>query len=274
MARPTIIIGPRVAQVTREAAEEALKSNPRIPKDAEYDMQQHQGFWIAAFVPKEAGPPFGGGDESEEAPSPKSESSGGGESDGGDSLPDDGGGSDDESEDPLKKKKGGDDMLLHQIMDALSQLGMALGVPIGAGAAGLGPDGLDAGPAGPGGPPGAGAPPPPPHAGPAGPPGHGGPPGAGAPPMPQKIMHEKAGPPPPSTFASVDPRHPWANMVGQVSHFTVASEIGSDSLESVEHELQTIANAGNFKIARFTPLRGQQGERAVEAVIETPRVRR
>ena len=281
MARPTILIGPPVAQMTREAAAEALKSNPKLPKDAEVEIQQHAGHWIAAFLPdQKTAAPFGPADDSEESAGPKSEGpDDSGPSDDGGGPPDDGG-SDDGGEDGAPKKKhegGGLEQVVHQLMQTVDAIATALGVPPAGAGAGLGPDSLDAGGPGgpPGGPPGMGGPPPPPPHGHGGPPGLGGPPG-GAPPMPQKVMHEKAGPPPPATFANVAKQadramHPWGHMVGQVSHFTVASEIGEDSYETVEQELQDLAKKGGFRVARFTPLVGQQGERAVQAVIETPR---
>ena len=275
MARPTILIGPPVAQMTREAAVEQLKNNPKLPKEAEFEVQQHAGHWIAAYIEKEAAPFGGPADDSEEAPSPKGESGGGDGGDDGDSSgapPEDPSSSDDDG--PPKKKKpgegGGLEAIVHQLADTVNAIAQALGVPpVGAGG-GMGPDSMDpmGGPPGMGGPP---APPGPPH-GHGGPPGMGGPPGGPGAPPPQKVMHEKAGPPPPATFAKVKEEHPWGHMIGQTRFFHVANEIGNDDYASVERELQHIARAGGFRVARFTPLVGQKGERAVQAIIETPRV--
>lgn len=285
MARPTILIGPPVAQMTREAAVEALKQNPKYA-GADIEVSQHAGHWIAAFVEKKAGfkeaAPFGGpADGDEESPAPKGESSGGGDDGGDDSSsggPDDDGLPSDDDGAPKKKHPGegggGLEQQVHQLLQQIEAISQALGIPpVGMGPdGGLGPDSMDAGP--PAGPPGAGGPPPPHagHPGMGGPPG--GPPGAGAPP-PQKVMHEKAGPPPPATFASVKQNHPWGHMIGEQPFFQVAEKLANnESYSQVEQELQHIAKAGGFRIARFTPLEGRQGEKAVHAVIETPRVQR
>lgn len=277
MARPTILIGPPVTEMTKQAAIEGLKQNPKFPRDGEAEITQHAGHWIAAFVEKTAAPFGGPSDDSEGSPGPKSEGDSGSEPSG-DSSPDDGGGPPDdgggEEGGPPKHEKGGLDAIVHQLAQTVDAIAQALGVPpVGGPPGGLGPDGLDAGlgggpPGGPpglGGPPGAGGPPPP----------HGGPPGAGGPPPPQHMLHEKSGPPAPATFANVakaadQALHPWGHMVGQAPFFVVAEEIGDDSFESVEKELQSLAKQGGFRIARFTPLVGQQGERAVQAVIEAP----
>lgn len=282
MARPTILIGPPVASMTREAALENLKANPKLA-NAEFEVQQHAGHWIAAYNEKVAAgfePPA---DDSEESSGPKSEGPDdeGGDDTGGGPPPDDGSGSDDGEGGPPKKKhgEGGLDSIVHQLADTVNAIAQVLGVPpVGAGG-GLGPDAGDpglGGPPGMGGPPG---PPPPshPHPGAGGPPGMGGPPGAGGPPPMQHVMHEKAGPPPPATFASVlanvKANHPWGHMIGEQQYFTVAERIANnESYAAIEGELQRLAKAGGFRVARFTPLEGRQGERAVQAVIETPRV--
>lgn len=276
--------------MTRQAAEKALVANPVFPAGSEYTMQELGGQWVAAI---HVAGPFPPADDSEESPAPKSE----GPDDSGpsDATPpgDDAGAppSDDGASDgggeggPPKehgeheKGKGGEDHLLHQVMDALTQIGQALGVPLGMGDSMVpGPDGGDpmgdpmGGP--PGGPGMGGPPVPPPH-------GHGGPPppGHGG---PDVSVHERAlkpGEVPPGgtpvgapAFASVSPDHPWAHTVGKVPHFRVAEELGEgQQIEDAEAELQSLASAGGFKVSRVQPLRGENGERVISAVIETPK---
>jgi hypothetical protein len=166
-------------------------------------------------------------------------------------------------------------------MDALTQIGQALGVPIGGmdsmvpGADGGDPMGDPMG--GPAGPDAGGPPVPPPHGHGGPPPGHGAPGGG-----PDVSIHERAlkpGEVPPGgtpvgapAFASVAADHPWAHTVGKVPHFRVAEELGEgQKIEDAEAELQSIASAGGFKVSTVRPLRGENGERIISAVIETPK---
>lgn len=277
-----LIKGPSVKQFTREAAIRALTANPQFPEGAEFTVEEDRGQWIAAVVTAEA-PPFGGGgpaDSGEEAPGPKSEGPDDSEPSADDAAPkgpsDDGGDSEGGDTPPHHEHgdKGGEKGELHQVLQMLHTLMEGLGLsgdPMGGMVPGM-DDGMGGG-MGPGGPAG----PPPPHGGHPGPamPPHGGPGGPAGPPPPEKILHEKAGPPPPTAFSSVRVAsdHPWYQTVGKISHFKVAEEISEDAdLASVEGELQAIASAGGFRIARFGEARDDAGQRIAHAVIQTPQI--
>ena len=272
-----LIIGPPVNAMERTAAEQALLQFPGFPEGAEYTVSTHAGHWIAAYRVKppekkeaqfkRADSPFGGpADSDEESPAPKSEGpddTAPDSDDGGDGPPkDDGDGPPEGLEDGDKDKGSGGKAgaELHKLLDLLTSIADALGVPIHdeGGLAGPPDDGLL-------GPPG----PPPPHSGPEGPP---------AP--PDKTIHEKSlkpGEVPPGgtplgapAFASISPNHPWAHALGVVSHFRVAEEIGDVPLTEVESELQSLASAGGFKVSQFRPLQGEHGERIASALITVP----
>lgn len=279
--------GPSTAEVSRQKAEEGLRRNAAVVAGAAYALEQFEGRWVAAIV-HEAAPPFGGppapggppgggpADASEEAPGPKSEGPDDQEpsaDEGG--APEGLGGEPDGDEGGDKKdKKGGEGHELHQVLDALTQIAEALGVPLGLGDSPVpGADGLDA-PAGPAGPPvpGAGGPPP----------GHPGAPGApggaaGAHGADQAIMHMKAlkpGEVPPGAtpasapaFSSVREDHPWGHIAGQVASFQVDSEIGDTPLADVESELQALASEVGYKVTRFGEGRNDEGQRVASAVI-------
>jgi hypothetical protein len=163
-----------------------------------------------------------------------------------------------------------------QVMDMLTAITQALGIPpMGADLGG--PQGIDgADPMGAGGPPpggppvGPGGPPPPGVGGPPGGPPHGHP-GAGGPPV--HAPHPGEAPSGPPLFSSVDPNHPWAHTVGKVAHFRVAENLGDQKLEDAEVELQAVARAGGFKVSQVRPLYGEDGQRVISAVISTPKQR-
>lgn len=283
-----LVMGPPISGpngMSKEAATQALKRHPEFPKGADFTVQAMDDRWVAAFVVKSEFPPSGG-DQEEESPAPKSEP-GGDEGaapepsdSGSDEKKDDGGsdgppsdGGDGEEHKHHDGDKGGG---LHEIKALLDLICTSLGIDPTMALGGPdsmvpGPDGGLGGPPPPGGP--AGPPPGPPGAG-GPPPGHGGPPGE------QKIIHQRAlkpGEVPPGgtpmgspSFSSVKD-HPWANTIGKVPHFRVAEEIGDRDIVEVENELQTIARAGGFKVARFTPFRDENNKRHVTAVISTPK---
>lgn len=250
--KPTVefIPGPPTTEMTRTAAETALQRHPLIREGASYALEQHQGHWIASII-HQAAPPFGGGGD-DEAPTPdvsKPDDLGG---DGG--PPSDDGG---DSDGPPKKEKGGSDALLHQVMDALTQIGAALGVPIGVGDSPI--PGADAAPA----PPGPGGPPP-------------GPPGGG----PDVKMHERAmkpGETPPGgtplgapAFASVRADHPWAHLAGKVASFKVADQIGETPIVEVLDELTSLAKEIGYS-AKVREARDADGNRIAEGLITAHR---
>lgn len=267
----SLIPGPLTSEMTREAAETALRNHPGFSKDASVQLEQLEGRWIAAIV-KEAGPPFGGApaDSDSDAPGPKSEGPDdtAPEPDGDEgpspSAPSDGDG----DEGPPKKEKGGEKGELDALKQMVEAIATALGVPLDIGGMAPGPDdGMGgAGPDLGGPPPGAGGPPGAPPGGPAGPPG-----------PDQKIVHQRAlkpGEAPPGTtplgspaFSSVDPNHPWAHQAGVTPSFLVSDRIGERPLVEVQDELHQLASGINYRVARFAETVDDEGYRSAEAVI-------
>ncbi len=253
MPRPTIevIPGPLTSQMTRRQAMTALSRHPGISKQTSYSVEQIDGRWVAALV-HQAGPPFGGpADDDEEAAGPKSE----GPDDTQDSEGPDGPPSDGE-DGPPKEKGGGDKELLHHLLDIVTQMATALGVPIDPGGS-MVPGADD--PGAPPGPPGLGGPPP-------------GPPGG-----PDKTVHERAmkpGETPPGgtplgapAFASVAADHPWAHIIGKVASFHIEEPIGSTPLREVEATLQNVASGTGFKVKDFGEGIDDEGHRVAKAFL-------
>lgn len=268
-----LIEGPPTKSFSRTAAEQALVRHPDFPKGASFTLsavgQGADERWIAAFA-VESAPPFGApADDDEESAGPKSEGPDDtAPADDGPPSPD-GPPSDDGGEPPKDKgekgDKGGDKALLHQLLEGLTQIGEALGVPIGLGDSPVpGPDD----PLGAGGPPV----PPPPHA--PGPPGLGGP---GGPPGAEKSIHERAlkpGEVPPGgtpigapAFAKVSPDHPWAHIAGKVASFEVSERIGDEPLPKIHDELQNLARTAGYKVHRFGENVDDEGYRVAFATI-------
>jgi hypothetical protein len=266
--------GPPTTKVSKTEAEAAIKRNPDFPKGAEVTVEELEGHWVAA-VHVADGPPFGQpADSSEESSGPKSEGPD-------DTSPDDGGSDDEGSDAPPKDDGGdgpphkddgggGDKALLHHVLDLVSQIGMALGIP----PAGAGAEGMVPGEEGPPAPPG------PPHGpsdGPHGGPPHG-PPGAGGP--DQEIKHErtmKPGEAPPGTTPVGAPAfahtfkggpHPWSEVIGKVPSFDVEERIPDDhTIANVDHELQELAYGTPYKVKQIVESRNEHGHRIARAKI-------
>jgi hypothetical protein len=284
-----LVQGPPVS-TPRATAEEGLRRHAAIAAGAPYALEQVNGQWVAAIVHTAD---FPGGPPEESGPPPQSA----GPDDAGAGLPPEGDGDGDEGADPTapsdgdgdessggdkskKKDKGGKGAQLKQILDALTQIGQALGIPLdptggdpndptgglGDPSGGLG-DGGAVPPPGPG-VPGAGGPPP----------GPGGPGGAAAAHgADQAIMHMKAlkpGETPPgatpagaSAFSSVRPDHPWINAIDKVASFHTSSPIGNASLVDVQNELQALASEVGYRVANFGEGVDEHGQRIATAVI-------
>lgn len=253
--------GPLTSEMSRTAAESALRQHPAIQKGAAFALEQLEGRWVAAVV-HQAGPfppPANGGgpDEEEASPAPKSEGPPGGDEspgDGGEPDGDEGGDKPpSDSGDKPPHEKGGEKGEVHQLLQMLQQIMDALGIPVGMGASPV--PGPDAGPVPP----------------PAGPP-HG--PGG---PNEQHVIHErvtKPGETPPGgtpvgapAFASVKPDHPWAHMAGKVASFDVADQIGDSSLNTIQNELQALASQIGYRVSRLREDRDEQGNRIAVAKI-------
>lgn len=266
-----IIPGPAVAEVSRETAERGLRSIASRRKAASYSLEQSNGQWIGAlaFEAKTAADnPFGGSDD-DSSPAP---SDGPDDSAPADAGSDDGGSddspagppsgdSDSDSGEKKDKGKGGEDHLLHQVMDALTQIGEALGVPLNLGDSPV--PGLDA----PDGPPGGPAGPPP--GGPAG-----GPPGAPPSshgdkfPKPMKPGEAPPGVPPIGTpaFSSVNEDHPFAHMAGKVASFKAQRPIGDRPMPEVVREVTALANQVGYN-AYVKEARDADGNRIADCLI-------
>lgn len=263
--------GPKTDAVTKKVAEQQLRSHPQFPKQAELEVWEQDGHWLAAWHQAEFPPSKDDGGEEEEAGPPKEEKAPEG--------PDEGGAPDEGGEGPPKehgeeKGKGGEAHELTQLLHLVTQMAAALGIEPGGGA-GMGPEGpMPPGPEGP--PPG---PPGPPHGHPGGPPGAGGPPG-------ETIQHQRAlkpGEAPPGTtpvgapaFASTVPdSHPWKKHIGKSASFTISKEIPEDrDLASIDQELQHLAYntrcpklPGGFKVKQIGEDRNADGHRVAKALI-------
>lgn len=230
-----IIKGPPVARLTRTAAEAKLKEKPEVANATSYNIREIEGIWVAAVtVPKVAGvtkesapPPFA----PPEAPAEESAISE-------DGPPEDGPPSDDEapSEEggPEGEEKGEKSIehLVEGLTHKLDTLMQALGLS----------DPAAEGPMG--------------HEGEPGPPG----PEAGGPPEKHHQIHERAmkpGEAPPGTtpigspaFASVQPDHPWAGVIGKKRTFTLEEPIGDRTMASVREELNGLAAGTGYSIKR------------------------
>src|SRR5438045_2001011 len=128
--------GPEVRKVSRKEAEPAIRERDDIPEDAEIAVAELAGHWVAAIHTAEFPPPKGGGpaDADEEAPGPKSEGPDDAEPSEADSEPpSDDGGSDgppsDGGEGGEKKEKGGESHELKLLLDLVTQITEALGIP-------------------------------------------------------------------------------------------------------------------------------------------------
>lgn len=251
--------GPKTSTMTREAALAAAKESPQFPKDAtDITVEELDGHWVAAI--HVADNPFGGpADETDDAPGPKSEGPGDTKPDEGPPKDDDDGSDglpspDDDSDGPPspdgdEKGKGKAGAELHALLDLLTQIAEALGVPL--------PGAEDASPV-PGEEPPIGPPGPD-----AGPPGAGGPPDG--PPAPDKLQHEKAlkpGEVPPGqtpvgapAFSHINPiiargeKHPWDGLLGVAATFEVEERVPEHySAADVDAELQEVAYGTGLKV--------------------------
>lgn len=269
------IPGPPVSNVGREQADRGLAELAKRRKASTYTLEPVNGQWVGTLVfeatEKQADSPFGGpAEDDEEAAGPKSEGpddTSDGSDSGADSAPDSDSGDspagppkDDDKGD--SKGKGGEDHLLHQVLDALSQIGDALGVPLNLGGSPV--PGLD----GPDGPPG----------GPAGPPAPGGPAGGppGAPPSSHgdkfpKPMHPGDAPPgvPPigtPAFSSVSDGNPFAHMAGKVASFKASRPIGDTPIHEVTKEVTRLAQEVGYN-AYVQEARDDEGNRIANCFI-------
>lgn len=272
--------GPLTSEISKEAALDLLKNDPRSPKGAEVAIIESEGHWLAAIaqppVTKFADNPFDKKDDSsEEAPkddSPESVPDQGPEDAAGpDGPPSDGGeGSDGPPKhDEEKGGEHGDKAMLHELLGIVTQMAQALGIaPPGGGPEESPIPGEDAAPPLPGGPPGAGAPP---H-------GHGGPPPGGPEGPDQTVQHERAlkpGEAPPGTtpigapaFASVADDHPWKDQIGKTASFTVSNVISEETpLADVDSELKRVAFGTPFKVKQVGEVRGENGQRVAQALL-------
>lgn len=274
--------GPKVADLTRDAALAAAKSNPNFPKNAdEITVEELDGHWVAAV--HVADNPFGGpADQTDDGAGPKSEGPDDTKPEPKDDKPDDGGEGPDMGEGPdgppkpEDGKKGGEGHELHALMDAVQKILVALGIPDTEGESPVPGEEPPGGPEGP-------------------PPG---PPGA----EPQTVHHEKAlkpGEVPPGqtpvgapAFSSVNPivargeTHPWENLVARDKHGNVVRDkdgnlkltVATQELEErvpdhygasdVDAELREVAYATPFKVKQTQVLTDPKtGHRIARALI-------
>lgn len=259
-----IVRGPLVQGFTREAAAEKLQTLPGFPTDAQYEIEEIDGRYVAAVVfPKTAAPfpPAGGGDS---APAgPPSDDSGEDQSDftnGEDKKeekPDAEG--DEPSSEGAPKGEEGKVSVEHQLANLtnmLTKITDALGL---SDPSGMVPGMDDGGMGGPPMPPGADGPIP------------GGAndgehkPGEGADGK-MHTVHErslKPGEAPPGTtpvgapaFASVqvEDGHPWkAAIEAGIKVIEVESEIGDQSISAVAAELKTLAEPYGYLVTDLAP---------------------
>jgi hypothetical protein len=272
MGKIIFATGPKVSELTREAALAAAKESPRFPKDADaIAIEELDGHWVAAV--HVADNPFGGpADESDDAPGPKSEGPGDTKPDDGGEPPKDDGGSDDGSSDdgeggPPKhdeKGEGGEIKIEHHILDLLTKIVTALGIPLDEGVSPV---------------PGEEAPPGPPPGPPGGPPGAGGPPGPD-----QEVKHERAlkpGEVPPGAtpvgapaFSSTNPiiargeKHPWESLIGVAATFEVEERVPDHyGATEVDEELSEVAKDTGFKVKQTKVYTDENGHRIAKALI-------
>jgi hypothetical protein len=227
-----IITGPSTSSVTKAQAEEKLLANPSFPKNASYKLEAVEGRWIAAISSvKEAGPMDGppiDGPPPMDGPPPD--------------APVDTSSDEDPKEDSSDGDKGGKKSLEKQVehlTELLTTVVEALG--IGPDSPAHGDDSPKDGPS-----PMDGPPPPSPDG------------GDGK----SHTVHERAlkpGEAPPGTtpigapsFASVNPDHPWAEVVGVKKSFTIENEIGDQKLSEVREELQGLTEGTDgYKIKQL-----------------------
>lgn len=266
--------GPSTRKVSRAEAEAKLLRHPALPREADYDLWDQGGRWVAAW---HQAAPFGQpADDDEESPGPKSEgpddtapepespdeSAEGGEDAGGEDKPP----VDGEEGPPKDKKDKGekeDVKLDHEIYDLLQKIVVALGISDG------GPEdspvpGEDI------------APPAPPAA-----PGPLKPPGGDQ----EAIKHERAlkpGEAPPGTtpvgapaFASVE-KHPWKDLLS-VENGAIKPKVASFFIEEswpedrpvaeFETLARRVAHGTGFKIKQTKRDYDEDGNPTVKALI-------
>lgn len=263
-----IVTGPPVRAMSKEKAEQALRSHAMFPKSASVAIEDVNGTWVAAIaLPKEgwqvqAGPAFEESDGKNDGEDSGGESDSKPPSDSGESGPPSGEdgppGLDGEGGDKPKKPSV-EESVLH-LTDIVTQIATALGLPVGGGAGPV--PGMDAGPP---------APPPGPPGGPPGGPPAGGPPGGK-----QHMVHERAlkpGEAQPGTtplgapaFASVREDHPWREMPGQFASFTVEENIGDEPTQTVSDELRSLASEIGYNVRQFR-VEGEGTQRVARALI-------
>ncbi len=268
-----IVTGPQSSKVSKEAAEQQLRSHPAFPKGAAVELEEVEGRWIAAIASvKEAEfPPSEPSEDKPEPEAPEGPPTPDAEEEG--DKPDFGGEPDgDEKPEGEKKEKGdkeGEKGEIKQLLHLVTTLLTALGINPDA------PDGLVPGEEGPPAPPGLDGPPGVP--GEAGPPG---PPGPGEHEDKNVVRHErslKPGEAPPGTtpvgapaFASVKiaDDHPWRDAIGVKHSFPVEEVIGEDeSLANVKSELDKLAEGTGYGVKQLVEGRTASGQRTAKALI-------
>lgn len=276
--KPTIIPGPPVSAMTKQAATEALQSHPRFPKDADFAIDEIDGRWIAAYVDpmtKEAAPPFGGDGEGAVAgPPPATDPS----TDSGPAAEgpptDDAEGEDGPPKEDGEGEKGegkehgekGVEAQLHAVTEMLHTLMTALGLDQNP-ADSMVP-GADAGvPGAPG----------PSEADLGGPAQGASDPSSGGEGKKERVVHERSMKPgeaqPGSTpvgapaFASVRSDHPWREVIGKVRSFTAVEHIDEEtSMAEVAAELNELADGTGYRIDQL--LEGREaGQRVAKALL-------
>jgi hypothetical protein len=237
-----IIAGPPTSKVSKQVAEEKLTSSKDFPEGASYAIQAVEGRWVAAFTttasPEDefgapSGPPSDGPDTPPEIDGPDAPAEDGPPKDDSES------GDDKPKGDKDKGEKGGElSKIEHMLTTLLTALG--LGDPTDSPV-----PGHDA-----------------PHEAPPGPPVPPvGPEGTGADGKTHTV-HERAlkpGEAPPGTtpvgspaFASTNPDHPWADVIGVKRTFVVEDEIEDDTkLASINAELSELAKGTGYEVKQL-----------------------
>lgn len=236
------IKGPPTDKVSKVAAEKILGEVSFPEGSIVGEVRDIGGVWVAsAAIPKTATPPpFEPQEETPPAEGPPSPDGPPADDGGGEEGPPAEEGGEEKPGGDEKKGEGSEKHELSSILHMLTTLMGALG--------------LDVGPASPAGPEGEVGPAPAP-----GPPGMPSPDEAGGD-NKTHTVHERAlkpGESPPGTtpvgapaFASVNPNHPWAGVIGHKRTFTLEEPIGDATMASVRAELQTLAQGTGYSVKR------------------------
>jgi hypothetical protein len=280
MSKLTIIPGPPVTQLAKEAAVDLLKSHPRFPKNASFTVEEIDGRWVAAYaeddLTKQSAPPFGGGEGGPPAPDagppapeegPPSEEAPPSDDEGGEEGPPKEEGEGEKGEGKEHGEKGVEAQL-HAVTEMLHTIVTALGLDVGAGDSMIpGEEGSQHAP----------GPSSPDSVSPAGPDTDPNASGSQGPDGKTHTVHERALKPgeaqPGSTpigapaFASVSDDHPWKEVIGKVRSFSTEEVIDEDAtMATVAAELNRLAEGTGYRVEQLREAR-ENGQRVAKALL-------